>query len=293
MTDRSREARDLITQADKRKSQSGGLFGFMKDPSEKFEDASDLYRQAANKLKLAKEWQEAGDVYCKSADCQKKIKQDHEACKDMTDAALCFKKINSLRAVDCLEEASEISISMGRHGQAAKHCVAIGEHYEGPGNDLEKALSHYQNAADYFDSEDSSGSAANKARLKIAMIAAQLEQFERAVEIFETVARGMMDNHLLKFSAKEYFLKAGLCRMATGDLVSAERAHETYNSEFPAFNGTREEKLFGQLLHATSEADIDEFTKVVQEYDAISRLDNWMTTILLRIKKQMNAEDLK
>jgi hypothetical protein len=31
----------------------------------------------------------------------------------------------------------------------------------------------------------------------------------------------MINNHLLKFSAKEYYLKAGLCRMASGDSIGA------------------------------------------------------------------------
>ena len=33
-------------------------------------------------------------------------------------------------------------------------------------------------------------------------------------------------------------------------------------------------------------------TQVVQEYDAVSPLDDWMTTILLRIKKSLNSDEL-
>lgn len=32
----------------------------------------------------------------------------------------------------------------------------------------------------------------------------------------------MVDNNLLKFSCKEYFLKAGLCTLASGDVVGAK-----------------------------------------------------------------------
>ncbi len=52
----------------------------------------------------------------------------------------------------------------------------------------------------------------------MAHLAATLGRFERALEIFESVAKGMVDNSLLKFSAKEYFLKAALCRLATKDV---------------------------------------------------------------------------
>jgi hypothetical protein len=38
--------------------------------------------------------------------------------------------------------------------------------------------------------------------------------------------------------------------------------------------------------------DVDEFTQVVKEYDAVAKLDGWMTQILLTIKKSMAGEDL-
>jgi alpha-soluble NSF attachment protein len=35
------------------------------------------------------------------------------------------------------------------------------------------------------------------------------------------------------------------------------------------------------------EHNVDGFTETVNDYDSISRLDQWYTTMLLRIKKQM------
>jgi predicted ATPase len=45
-------------------------------------------------------------------------------------------------AVETLERASQICIDMGRHGQAAKHCQSIAEHYET--TDPEKSMQYYQ-----------------------------------------------------------------------------------------------------------------------------------------------------
>lgn len=40
--------------------------------------------------------------------------------------------------------------------------------------------------------------------------------------------------------------------------------------------------------------EIDGFTQVVKDYDSISRLDPWHTTLLLRVKKRLSAgDDLK
>jgi alpha-soluble NSF attachment protein len=47
----------------------------------------------------------------------------------------------------------------------------------------------------------------------VAEFAAQLEQYERAIEKFEQVARANVDNQLTKWSLKDYFLKAGLCHL--------------------------------------------------------------------------------
>lgn len=56
----------------------------------------------------------------------------------------------------------------------------------------------------------------NKCLLKVAHFAAQLEQYQVAIDNFERVATESVDNQLTKWSIKEYFLKAGLCSMCIG-----------------------------------------------------------------------------
>ena len=38
------------------------------------------------------------------------------------------------------------------------------------------------------------------------------------------------------------------------------------------------------------ENNVEGFTETVKEYDSISRLDQWFTTMLLRIKKQLAGD---
>lgn len=52
--------------------------------------------------------------------------------------------------------------------------------------------------------------------LKVGTFAAQLGYYDKAIEKFETVAHDSLDNQLMKWSLKEYFLKAGLCHIASG-----------------------------------------------------------------------------
>lgn len=77
---------------------------------------------------------------------------------------------------------------MGRFSLAAKHHQTIAEIYENEAVDLERAVQHYEQAADYFRGEESNSSA-NKCMLKVAQYAAQLENYAKAIQIYEQVRR--------------------------------------------------------------------------------------------------------
>lgn len=57
--------------------------------------------------------------------------------------------------------------------------------------------------------------------LKEATIAGELKEYAIAIKQLELIARASADNQLMKWSLKEYLLKAGLCHLATN--VSKER----------------------------------------------------------------------
>lgn len=52
----------------------------------------------------------------------------------------------------------------------------------------------------------------------------------------------------------------------------------------------REELLLQSLLAACEEQNADMFSEAVAEYDKISRLDQWHTTLLLRVKKTIEGD---
>ncbi|XP_023405728.1 beta-soluble NSF attachment protein isoform X3 [Loxodonta africana] len=176
----------------------------------------------------------------------------------------------------------------GRFSIAAKHHITIAEIYETELVDIEKAIAHYEQSADYYKGEESNSSA-NKCLLKVAAYAAQLEQYQKAIEIYEQVGTNTMDNPLLKYSAKDYFFKAALCHFIVDEL-NAKLALEKYEEMFPAFTDSRECKLLKKLLEAHEEQNSEAYTEAVKEFDSISRLDQWLTTMLLRIKKSIQGD---
>jgi len=248
----------------------------------KYEEASEMYVKAANLYKVAKKWGEAGRSFLKSADCQIKAQSKHEAATNYVEAANCFKKVEVPEAINCLKLSIEIYLDMGRFPIAAKHHKDIAELYESETN-LDEAIKHNTTAAEYYASEEA-GSSANQCLLKVAQFAAQLEKYDLATEQFEKVAQASIDNALLKWSVKEYLLKAGLCHLASTDVINTRRALEKYQEMDVTFSSTRECKFLKDLADAYENSDVDAFTNIVVAYDSLSPLDNWKTSILLRIK---------
>jgi alpha-soluble NSF attachment protein len=278
------KADELMEKADK-KLKGFSLFG----GTGKWEDASEMYTKAANLYKMAKKWDRAGEAYSKAAECHLKLQSKHEAASNYINASNCYKKSNITEAVQCMKQAIEFYTDEGRFSIAAKHQKELAELYESEA-DLENAISAYQLSADYYEGEGSSSSA-NACLLKVALFSAQLERYDKAIELYEQVAAASIDNNLLKWSVKEYFLRAGLCHLAKGDIVSAERALERYKDMDATFSSQRECKFLQELVEACKNYDVEAFTNAVVEFDSISKLDSWKTSILLKIKNSIKEED--
>ena len=141
------------------------------------------------------------------------------------------------------------------------------------------------------------------------------------------VAKNAMDNQLLRYSAKDHFFRAAICTMCV-DTQDACNAIARYEEMFPTFSDARECKLikvyfcisisfnnpncskifiptwwqhhifsvsmmssyFQKLIDSVEEQNVDSFSDAIREYDSISRLDQWYTTMLLRIKKTIEGE---
>ncbi|KAL9231469.1 hypothetical protein vseg_006696 [Gypsophila vaccaria] len=276
------QAQELEKKAEKKLS-GWGLFG------NKLEDASELYDKAANFYKLAKLWDQAGAVYKKLANCHLKLDSKHEAANAFTEAGHAYKKTSIKEAASCLEQSVNCFLEIGRLSMAARYCKEIAELYEGD-QDLDEAILWFEKAADLFQSEEVSTSA-NQCRQKIAQYAAQLEQYPKAIEIYEDIARQSLNSTLLKYGVKGHLLNAGICHLCKGDTVSITNALDKYQDMDPTFTGTREYRLLSDLASAVDEQDVQKFTDVLKEFDSMTPLDAWKTTLFLRVKEKLKAQD--
>ncbi|KAL6526871.1 hypothetical protein OROGR_015961 [Orobanche gracilis] len=287
MGDQIAKGEDLEKKAEK-KLTGWGIF------SSKYEDAIDLFDKAANAFKLAKSFaqgDQAGAVYIKLANCHLKLESKHEAASAYADAAHSFKKTN------IKNKGNRVNIVPGAvcklvPGDWKIYCdMEIAELYEQEPN-LEQAIVYYEKAADLFLSEEVTSSA-NQCKQKIADYSAQLKQYQKAVEIYEDIARHSLNNNLLKYGVKGHLLNAGICQLCKGDVVAINNALEKYQELDPTFSGTREYKLLADLAAAVDEEDVAKFTAAVKEFDSMTHLDSSKTTLLLRVKEALRAKELE
>lgn len=274
-----------IIEAAEKKLSGWSLFGSRR---QKLEDVEDSFQQAANLYKLAKNWEKAGASFKRHADILLELDTKHQAATALVNAAGAYEKVNMQAAVECRLAASDIFTDTGKFSSAAKIQKEIGDLRQSEG-DLDGAIKAFDTATDYYEADNQS-SQANKCRLQSAELKALLEQYAEAIEIYEQVAISCLESNLMKWNAKDYFFKAGLCHLCNGDAVALERKIEEYEDRDPTFKGQREHKLLKAILAAFNNVDAEAFTTAVAEYDNISPLDSWKTTILVRIKKSIKDD---
>eukprot|EP01116_Phalansterium_solitarium_P023576 TRINITY_DN8342_c0_g1_i1.p1 TRINITY_DN8342_c0_g1~~TRINITY_DN8342_c0_g1_i1.p1 ORF type:complete len:291 (+),score=91.53 TRINITY_DN8342_c0_g1_i1:177-1049(+) len=283
MADREGRAAELYAKADK-KFKKWSLFAASAE--KKNEDAADLFTQAGNHYKLAQNYELAAKSFDKSAQCYVKLKCKHEAGNQYAAAALCYEKFSVPEAARVLQLAADLLADDGRHTLSAKHLVSLGDLYD-KNQDAEKALEVFQKAAEIYRTESRPTQAA-QCNVKAATNMATLEQYEAAHDLFEAVARIAVEDDMLKFSAKDYFLKAGLCYLACADVLGAKHGLDDWRCLDPTFSAQRECKFLQDIVDAYQAFDDAKFTKVVHEWEKVTRMNAWMTEMIVRIKLRVS-----
>lgn len=280
----------LYQKAEKKANQSGGLFSWGPSATrERKQDAADMFRDAANKFKVDQCFKEAGDSFLRAAECAIKADERNEANQHFWEAAKAYKQTNPDLAVEAYQRAVNGLLESGRFRQAADRMKEIASIYLNELADLTLALESYEKAAQWYEQEDAKATA-SACYKDVADIAAQLEQYKRAISNYDKVIKQSLESPLTRFSVKEYFFKAGLCWLAAGDLVDAGRAIATFAEMDPSFMQTREHKFLSGAIDAIEQGDQEQYTGLVVDYDKMTKLDNWKTTIMLKIKRSIDEE---
>lgn len=57
-----------------------------------------------------------------------------------------------------------------------------------------------------------------------------LIRYQKAIQIYEEVARYSLNNNLLKYGARGHLLNAGICQLCKGDIVAINNALDKYQA---------------------------------------------------------------
>eukprot|EP00475_Leptophrys_vorax_P044461 TRINITY_DN890_c0_g1_i1.p1 TRINITY_DN890_c0_g1~~TRINITY_DN890_c0_g1_i1.p1 ORF type:complete len:309 (-),score=80.01 TRINITY_DN890_c0_g1_i1:36-962(-) len=267
--------------------------------SDKYEEAAELFNTAAAQYKIAKVWRKVAEAYCRAADMSTKVKDSFSLAEDYKNAASAFVKIDMSEAVQYYEKAANLLLEQNRAPAAAKLFMKIadlycsGEHRSEP--DSAKAIEAFQKAADCFEAEELKASRI-QALIQIANHSALLEDYKKAVESFELVAKISVESALLKWGCKEYYFKSMLCWLVMAAqnpkmLESAEIALLEYKENDPSFDGSRDCKFVVEGLCAMHEGNLERFQDAMVDYDSIYKLDQWKCTMLHRAKTWKHVEE--
>ncbi|KAL4820199.1 soluble NSF attachment protein [Aspergillus spinulosporus] len=285
------DPRALLQKADKALQSASGGFSFFGGRTEKYENAADLYTQAANAFRIQKLNKEAGQAFEKAAAIQtQNLNEPGDAANTLQEAFKVYRKSDPEDAVRVLSTAIQHYVLNGNLRRAASQQQYLAEVYEQELGDIKNALQAYEKAAEWFDA-DNAEALANKHYLKAADLAALESDYYKAIEHYERIGRSSINNGLMKWSVKDYLLKAGLCHLATQDMVSANRALESYRDIDPTFASTREHQLLVDLIQTIEAHDQEAFADKLFQYDQLSKLDKWKTTILLRVKNGIEGPE--
>lgn len=285
------EGHNLMAEGEKLLNAKGGFFSsILGKSSATKEQAAETFVKAANCFKLAKAWSQAGVAFEKAAAAYASTSDmAYEAASKYADAAKAYKNSDPKKAVAAYESAINLYSDAARFQQCARYKKEVAELYETE-QDVQNALNSYIAAADFYDMEDAKSNA-NSMRVKVAMLSASAGKYAEAADLYESVAQNALASNMLKYGAREHLLRAGLCRLCLADIVGAQRAVTKYGEMDPTFSTAREGKLLEAVVAAVDEGDVEAFTNHVYEYDSLSKLDEWKTAMLLKIKNNIKAED--
>ncbi|KAK4076860.1 hypothetical protein Purlil1_12542 [Purpureocillium lilacinum] len=179
---------------------------------------------------------------------------------------------------------------IGDFNRAARQLELLGGVHETQLCDRKAAMELYEVAADLYEKANMRGYA-SRPWLKVADIAALEGDYHKAITHYEAAAAEAIDSFLMTVGVREYLFKAGICYLATGDIVAARRALVDFRKMDPSFATQPELGLLSRLVDAMENKDEETFAHLVEEFGQANTLDDWKTTLLQVAQNTIFGED--
>jgi alpha-soluble NSF attachment protein len=215
-----------------------------------------------------------------------KLKNQLDCSEAYFSAAKAYKNCNGKQAVKMFRVVATMHTDGNRFMSAAKIYKQIAT-LEAEEFDFKTAVSDWQKAADYYEASDSPVHMNTCLLAAADLIAAELEDYKGAGELYEKISENATGGG--EWSVSSHLYKATLCKwmqdLAKGDLTDTEYSFNRYKELYPKFDDSKERKFLEQCLDAWNKDSSDEFTLCIFNYNKrYSQLDTFSTRVFTKIK---------
>jgi alpha-soluble NSF attachment protein len=265
--------------------QSGGGGGGGAD----YDAAAEHFQAASGGYKMINDWAAAAECLQLYAAALTHLGQPGLAAGELVDAAHCCVRTGN-DAAPFLRLAADTYLSANRFDRAAKCVLEMAAAADATGS--EEARQLYAEAVDLFGKTAAGGDSTDcrHCRVKLGELASSDAE---AADIFERLGRDecVGDNRRrhggASYLARKFFLQSLLCHLAQGDTVQARRKQEQFADLDCTFPGSRENAFVAQLITAMDDGSAEVFADACADYDRVTPLDAWKTSVLLRAKSHL------
>ncbi|KAF2420767.1 TPR-like protein [Tothia fuscella] len=249
------------------------------DGAELLGQSADRYRNDGNLEAAAKTYEEASEAY------EVQAQDKTPAAEHMVSAMNIYRQISKPDAVRCAQKAVKLAKEGWTFTRRNKLFETQAELYQQVG-DLEGAKNAYSAAAEGYKLDNSialSSKPANFAAELAARVAQTPDGYQDARDRFLEIAKSNMTQANLRFGVKGILLKAGICSLCFGDVITAQNDIQRFKAMERDFAQSRECRLLENLLEPLEEKDPVKWMALFDAYkDECMTVTDWHETMFKR-----------
>lgn len=198
-----KSATQLMAEANKKAKSATGLLSRLSGTSSvNSDDARELFIQAGNAAKAEANYPISVEAYQRALELST---EDYEKAQMYEAISSSYKMFDLPQAVAPLTRAAELHMSQGKWTMASQILEKVAELYEQM-NDHENVMKCLKEAYRFLKQEGQKASA-NRVQKKMAEILAVEHQFFQAQQEYEEMAEKSKDDGMLKYNAKDFWLR--------------------------------------------------------------------------------------
>lgn len=277
----------LIKDAEYKFKKESSWFSRWKSPC--YDEIAELYIKAANLFKIKKQWNEAIEAYINANECYIKNGSTFETNRCYIEIAKCSRYTDMNQCKLYTTKVINNFIETGDFYRAGIHQEKLAIIYEDEGC-FDEAIIGYETAIEYYNFADAKSSS-RRCKLKLGDISSIQGDYNKAVTIFKSLAIECIDERILKYQAKQYYVKACISSILMCDIVDTVLLLKDFTNIDYNFTNSHEHKFLSEIVEAYKQSDVELFTSAVTDFDSSHKLDNWHVTLLLRIKTKIINDD--